>query len=208
MTELTLVLIGDTSSIEIGSKNLLLDQEEQGNVKHFSYKLYDLCGQHIRVINMLGLQTSETFPLKGIHAFLLLIANGLHNNHYNSGLQWLEKSFGKESLAYLMTVVTHESDENCDSALKDLKANSSFNEKRYHTCMRSMTDEIEIITLLEKIDTMTSDNNHRCYSRPMCDENKKTNADLDLKFHEEERNSSSAVQQNQTGESLMPEFTD
>lgn len=208
--ELTLVLIGDTKSIEIGSKNILLDHEKQANVGQVSSKLYDLCGRHISVINMLGLQNidTDTFPLnKGIHAFLLLLTNGLHNSHYSSGLQWLEKAFGKGSLSYLMTVVTHESDEKCESALTDLKANSSFDEKRYHTCTRSMMDETEIIALFEKIDVMVSENDPHCYSGLMCDENKEQEEHLDDESNEEELVDTSEFQQNQTGEILMLVFT-
>ncbi|XP_038563725.1 uncharacterized protein LOC119895019 isoform X2 [Micropterus salmoides] len=198
MAELTLVLIGDTNSIEIGSKNILLDHDEQANVEQFSSKLYDLCGRLIYVINMLGLQNIDKFPLyQEVHAFILLLPNGRHNSHYSSGVQWLEKAFGKRSLAYLMTVVTHESDEKCESALTDLKANSS--EKRYHTCTRSMMDEREIIALLEKIDVMVSENDHHCYSGLICDENKEK-IHLDHRSHKEEGINSSELQQNQTDE--------
>uniref|UniRef100_A0A8P4KHM7 VLIG-type G domain-containing protein n=1 Tax=Dicentrarchus labrax TaxID=13489 RepID=A0A8P4KHM7_DICLA len=193
MPELTIVLIGDTNSIETGSKNILLDHGEQANVKQFSTKLYDLCGRHISVINMLGLQNIEEFPLnQGIHAFVLLLANGLHTSHYSSGVQWLEKAFGKGSLSYLMTAVTHESDEKCEGALTDLKANSSFVENRFQTCTRSLNDEKEIIALLEKIDVMVSENDPHCYSGLMC-ENKE---------QEEERMDSSAFQQNQAVEEM------
>ncbi|KAK9535489.1 hypothetical protein VZT92_007867 [Zoarces viviparus] len=41
--ELTLVLIGETNSIEIGSKNILIDHDEQRNVEHFSTKLGLMC---------------------------------------------------------------------------------------------------------------------------------------------------------------------
>uniref|UniRef100_A0A671V255 VLIG-type G domain-containing protein n=1 Tax=Sparus aurata TaxID=8175 RepID=A0A671V255_SPAAU len=203
LPERTLVFIGDTNSIEIGFKNILLDHDEQANVEQFSAKLYDLCGRHISVINMLGLQNIDQYPLnEGIHAFLLLLPNGKHNSHYSSGVQWLEKAFGKGSLAYLMTVVTHESDENCESALTELKSNSRFAEKRYHTCTRSMKDEKEIITLLDKIDVMVSENDPHCYSGPMCDDNKEQKEHLEHKSHEEERIDSSVVQQNQTGDEL------
>ncbi|KAK2894132.1 interferon-induced very large GTPase 1-like isoform X4 [Channa argus] len=176
--ELTLVLIGDTNSIELGSNNILLDYDAQ--TSQFSLKLYDLCGRYISVINLLGLKSPEKFPVnQGIHAFLLLLPNALHNNHYSSGLQWLEKAFGKRSLSYVLTVVTHKSDENCESALTDLKANSSFTEKRYHTCTRSMTDGSEIIALLEKIDVMVSENDPHCYSGLMSDETKEQEEDLD-----------------------------
>ncbi|XP_035529392.1 uncharacterized protein LOC118336780 isoform X2 [Morone saxatilis] len=199
--KVTLVLIGDTNSTEIGSKNLLLDHDEQANIEQFSAKLYDLCGRHISVINMLGLQNIDKSPFnQGIHAFLLLLPNGQHNSQYSSGVQWLEKAFGKRSVAYLMTVVTHESDEKCESALTDLKANSSFDEKRYQTCTKSMMDEKEIIALLEKIDVMVSENDPHCYTGLMCNKNKEQEEHLDHKSHEEERIDSSVSQQNQTVE--------
>ncbi|XP_071330431.1 interferon-induced very large GTPase 1-like isoform X5 [Trachinotus anak] len=194
LPELTLVLIGDTNSIEVGSKNILLDHDEQ--TQQFSSSLYDLCGRHISVINMLGQQNTDKFPLnQGVHAFLLLLPNGLQNSHYSSGVQWLEKTFGKESLAYLMTVVTHGSDEECDRALADLKANSSFVEKRYHTCTKSMREENEIAALLEKIDVMVSENDPHCYNGLTCGENKE---------HEEEETSDSSVfHQNQTADQMQ-----
>ncbi|XP_053193633.1 uncharacterized protein LOC128378212 [Scomber japonicus] len=199
--ELTLVLVGETNSIEIGSKNIFFDHDEQTNVEQYSSRLYDLCGRHISVINMLGLQSIDKVPLnRGIHAFLLLLPNGLHSSQYSSGVQWLEKAFGKESLAYLMTVVTHKSDESCESAVTDLKANSSFTEKRYHTCKNSMMDGNEIIALLEKIDVMVSENDPHCYSGLMCDDTKEQKDLLDHKYQEEERIDSSESQQNPTGE--------
>ncbi|XP_042249175.1 interferon-induced very large GTPase 1-like isoform X2 [Thunnus maccoyii] len=195
-TDLTLVLVGDTNSIEIGSKNLLLDHDVQTNEEQFSHKLYDLFGRCIYVINMLGLQNIDKFPLKrGIHAFLLLLQNGLHISQYSSGVQWLEKTFGKGSLPYLLTVVTHKSDEKCESALTELKANSG--EKRYLTCNNSMMDVNEIIALLKNIDDLVSENDPHCYSGLMYDDKDQ----LDPKSQEEERINSSVSQQNQTDES-------
>ncbi|CAI5674581.1 interferon-induced very large GTPase 1 isoform X1 [Oreochromis niloticus] len=160
LPELTLVLIGDSNSIEIGPQNILLDHEERRNVEQFSSKLYDFCGRQISVINMLGLENIEEIPVnQGIHAFLLLLPYGLHNSHYSSRVQQLERTFGKRSLLNVMTVVTHKPGEKCESALADLKANSGFNEKRFHTCTRCMTDANDIIDLLEKIDVMVSENN-------------------------------------------------
>ncbi|XP_070703779.1 interferon-induced very large GTPase 1-like [Pempheris klunzingeri] len=207
MPGLTLVLIGDTNSVEKGSKNILLDHDEPAN--EFSSKLYDLCGRHISVINMLGLQNIDKWPLnQGIHAFLLLLPNSLHNSHYSSGVQWLEKAFGKGSLAYLMTVVTHKSDEKCENALTDLKINSTFVEKRYHTCTRNMMDEREIIALLEKIDIMVSENDPHCYDGLVCDENKEQNDDVDHKSYQAERMDSSVFQQNETVEELQENATE
>ncbi|XP_030591318.1 interferon-induced very large GTPase 1-like [Archocentrus centrarchus] len=159
LPELTLVLLGDTNSIEIVPKNILLDHEDQTNVEQFSSKLYDFCGRHIAVINLLGLQNTDKILLnEGNHVFLLLLPYGQHNSQYSSAVQQLEKAFGEGILSYVMTVVTHEPGDKCESALTDLKTNSSFAEKRFHTCTRSMTDANEIIDLLEKIDAMVSEN--------------------------------------------------
>ncbi|KAM4530866.1 interferon-induced very large GTPase 1-like isoform 2-T2 [Odontesthes bonariensis] len=188
MPELKLVLIGDTNSIEIGSKNILIDHDKQTNMEQFSSKLYDLCGQHICVINMLGLPNADQIPsIQAVHAFILLLPNGLHSSQYRSGIQWLEKGFGKRNLSYVMTVVTHKSDESCESALADLKAESSFSEKRYHTCTRCMMDENQIISLLEKIDVMVSENNPQCYNRQIFENVEEQKEQLDPENHKEER---------------------
>ena len=80
MPKLKLVLIGDTNSIEIGSNNILIDHDKQTNMEQFSSKLYDLCGQHICVINMLGLPNADEIPsIQAVHAFILLLPNGNSN---------------------------------------------------------------------------------------------------------------------------------
>ncbi|KAM3597262.1 uncharacterized protein V6R79_002063 [Siganus canaliculatus] len=189
MAELKLVLIGDPDSIEIGPRNILLDHEEG--------ILFRLCCQHISVINMLGQQSPDRVPFKkGIHAFILLLPNGRHSSCYTAAVQWLQRTYGKESLSYLMTVVTHKLNEKCDGAFTDLKANSSFVESRYHTCTRSMMDAGEILDLLEKIDVMVSENNPQCYSAPMCDASVQTE-DLDHQSHRDVTDAS-VIQQNRT----------
>lgn len=158
-SEITLVLIGNKNSIEIGSKNILLDHDQEINAKAFSSRLYDLLGRQIFLINMLGFPSIGKIPvITEDHAFILLISNSLHYSQYTSGMQWLENTFGKEHSSYVMTVVTHDSEEICESALQDLKAKSNFSEKRYHSCTRSMMDGNEIAALLKKIDDMVSEN--------------------------------------------------
>ncbi|XP_051808923.1 interferon-induced very large GTPase 1-like isoform X2 [Acanthochromis polyacanthus] len=195
ISELTLVLIGDTNSIEFGPNNILLDHDNQTNVEQLSSKVYDLCGRYISVINLLGVQSKDQIPVnQRIHAFVLLLPNGLHNSHYSSGVQWLEKAFGRESLAHLIPVVTHQTGETCESALNDLKANHSFDERRYHTCRRSMTDGKEILDLLQKVDVMVSGNDPHWYREVIRRENK------EHQEHKEEKTEPSVIQQNQTGE--------
>ncbi|XP_016522610.1 interferon-induced very large GTPase 1-like, partial [Poecilia formosa] len=170
MPDLTLVLIGETNSIDLEPNNALLNKETQ--VEEFSSNLYDLCGRHISVINMLGLPNNDDIPsYQSVHAFVLLIPNGQHVSQYTTGMLWFQKTFGKENIPHVMTVITHKTDENCESALQDLKNMNSFSEERYHTCItckRSMADAEEIITLLEKIDVMLSgrDTDYCCEKSP------------------------------------------
>lgn len=164
--ELTLVLVGDINSIETGSENILLNHDVQRNTEQISDRLYDLCGRHISVINLLGQPNTDRFHFhQGVHAFLLLVANGCHESSFRAGLEWFQKAFGEESLPYLMTVVTHESEDNCEGALKDLKRDSGFNESRSLTCKKSMSDEREIMSLLEKVHVMVMENNPKCCTR-------------------------------------------
>lgn len=188
ISPLRVVLIGDTSSIEVGSSNILLGYNKQTNLEQFSCALYDLSGRHVYVINMLGLQiTEKTLLNQGVNAFLLLLPNGLHSSHYSSGLQWLKKAFGKGALSYLITVLTYKTGENYESALTELEANEDFDRKRYHTCTKSMMNEKEIVELLEKIDLMVSENDPQNYSQLICGENNdQKKEDMESKSHEEE----------------------
>ncbi|XP_023205146.1 interferon-induced very large GTPase 1-like isoform X3 [Xiphophorus maculatus] len=155
---LTLVLIGNKNSIDIGSKNILLDHDQEIHVKES--RLYDLFGDQITLINMLGFPSIDTIPeIPQDCAFILLVSNDRHENQYTSGMQWLEKTLGKEHSSYVMTVVTHDdSEEISENELQKLKAKSVFSEKRNHTCTRSMKDENEIVALWEKINDMVSEN--------------------------------------------------
>ncbi|XP_061566939.1 interferon-induced very large GTPase 1-like [Cololabis saira] len=187
MPPLTLVLIGDTKTIKIGPRNLLLDRDEQTNVEQFSSRLYDLCGRRVSVINMLGLRSVDKIPsIQTVHAFILLLPKALHRPHYSLGMQWLENAFGKQHTANVITVVTHQSDEKCELALTDLKVDDSFSEKRFHTCTRTMMDEKEIMELLKKIDVMVSENNPPYYSRHMSEETGDQKEQLDHKSLKEE----------------------
>lgn len=187
--ELTLVLVGDINSIETGSLNILLNLEVQRNTEQISERLYGLCGRHISVVNLLGQPNTDSFHFhQDVHAFLLLVANGCHESSHRAGLEWFQKAFGEESLPYLMTVVTHEPEDECERALTDLKRDSRFNDSRFVTCRKSMSDEGEMVALLEKIDVMVRENNPSCYTRPKCEH---------MESQEEDKSESSEFQGNQ-----------
>ncbi|XP_054916121.1 interferon-induced very large GTPase 1-like [Poeciliopsis prolifica] len=194
--DLIIVLFGDTSSIESGTKNILINQDEH---TEFSSKLYDLCGRRISVINLIGLRDINEITLnKKINAFLLLISYGPHVSQYISGLQWLEKTFGRAAIYYLMTVVTHNSGEKCEDIFKDLKVCDSFIEKRYHTCTRTMSVPEEIADLLIKVQTMVSNNNPPCFTGLICGGSKEQNKDLEPESVGHNLMESSVVKKKQT----------
>ncbi|XP_027898766.1 uncharacterized protein LOC114160389 [Xiphophorus couchianus] len=180
---LTLVLIGNKNSIDIGSKNILLDHDQEIHVKES--RLYDLFGDQIILINMLEFPSIDTIPeIPEDCAFILLVSNDQQENQYTSGMQWLEETLGKEHSSYVMTVVTHDdSEEICENELQKLKAKSVFSEKRYHTCTRSMKDENEILDLLEKINDMVSENRRMTGgNQANLDETLKTGKTLNILF--------------------------
>lgn len=187
LPELTFALIGEISAIDVGPSNLLLDKK----VSEYSEELYNLSGRVISVTNMLGLQSIESLHLTDtIHSFLLLIPYSPNFSHYHRlGLQWLEKNFGEDSLKYLMTVVTYKSDEKCENALTDLNVGGPFEEKRYHQCLRSMSNAGEILELLEKIDGMASENDHSCYRGSMKDKDKEQISNVDSQYFNDKKNS-------------------
>ncbi|KAM9393684.1 interferon-induced very large GTPase 1-like isoform 2-T2 [Pholidichthys leucotaenia] len=183
MSELTLVLTGDTNSIVFGRENLFVDDDEHKNEK-FSTKLCDLFGRCIVVINSLGFQNVDKIPLnQGIDAILLLLTYGQHRDQYSSGVQYLQKAYGERIFSYVMTVVTYKLGEECESALTDLKANGNFADKRYHTCNRTLNDAEEVQGLLKKIDDMVSENESQGCRKLMRYEKQQ----LDGESHKEDR---------------------
>ncbi|XP_036070663.1 uncharacterized protein LOC112149036 [Oryzias melastigma] len=184
--ELIFALVGDSNSVEKEKRNLLFDHDEQKSEKQISTKMYDLCGRHICVLNMLDLPNIDSIPSnQEVHAFILLVANGQHSSHYRSGMQWLEKTFGKQCFPYVITVVTHNPHENCENVVTDLKTFSSFSEKRYYTSKR-IKDEKELITMLEKINVMVSENKPPCCSFVTTDMNKERKEKMEQKSLSEE----------------------
>lgn len=84
-----------------------------------------------------------------------------------------------------MTVVTYKSDEKCENTLTDLNVSGRFEEKRYHKCLRSMSDVGEILELLGKIDGMASENNHSCYRGSI----KEKMSNVDSQYFNDKKNS-------------------
>ncbi|XP_067089390.1 interferon-induced very large GTPase 1-like isoform X1 [Osmerus mordax] len=193
--KLTVVLIGDTDSVEMDSQNLLLTHDRQlslmaaAGCSQIALRLYDLCGRHVSIINMLGLQTTEQVDQvslehylgqvaheQGIHAFLLLSTLGQHIDSLRREAQWLQRKLGEKSLAFVIPVFTCDNQQDYSNVLRELRAHSDLKHlidtcrDRYHTCKRGMDDPLEMLSLLDKINLMVSETPPGCYSGEMFDE--------------------------------------
>ncbi|XP_076866542.1 interferon-induced very large GTPase 1-like [Brachyhypopomus gauderio] len=187
MPDLTIVLFGNTSAVLFGDQNILLGQEpaplEKEDFSLTAPKSRMVSGRNISVINILGLQEDELYldtvdkttgqlvKENEIHAFIFILCQLTDADKL--GLEWLQSSFGEGVLPYVMILFTYEREEDRDTIIDDLKNNSVLEEllkkcgDRYHTCSKSMNNQSEMRTLLEKIDHLVSENNPHCYTAEM-----------------------------------------
>ncbi|XP_053494453.1 interferon-induced very large GTPase 1 [Ictalurus furcatus] len=180
------VLFGNTSAVHFGPENVLLGQDLPIlNNTEFSQIVpvsRMVSGRNVSVINILGLEETEFSPHimhqfisrlvkeNEIHAFIFVLQLNRLTDTNKLGLEWLKNTFGEDALSFVMILFTYEREEECDTIVDDLKKNSVLEQLtrqcggRYHTCSKSMNNQSELRTLLEKIDRLTSDNNQRCYT--------------------------------------------
>ncbi|KAL7826724.1 hypothetical protein AOLI_G00319330, partial [Acnodon oligacanthus] len=177
--DLTVVLFGNSSAV--GDENILLGQPA-ADVADFSAivpKSKKISGRIVNLINILELQDNALHMDQAIvrlvqeneiHAFVFVLQLDQLTDADKVGLEWLQKTFGESVLPFVMILFTYEKLEDCDTIIDDLKKNPllvHLVEKcgdRYHTCSKSMSNQSEMKTLLEKIDHMVSENNQRCYT--------------------------------------------
>ncbi|XP_076866532.1 interferon-induced very large GTPase 1-like isoform X1 [Brachyhypopomus gauderio] len=182
---LTIVVFGNISAVCFGDENILLGQEHiPPDQAHLPIQR-TVSGRIISVINMLDLHEGELYldPVddvidqllkeNNIHSFVFALKLGQLTDDDKLGLEWLQSRFGESVLPYVMILFTYEREEDCDTIIDDLKDNSVLVEllkkcgDRYHTFSKSMNNQSEMRTLVEKIDHLVSDNNQHCYTADM-----------------------------------------
>ncbi|KAG7326086.1 hypothetical protein KOW79_011011 [Hemibagrus wyckioides] len=93
--------------------------------------------------------------------------------------------FGEGALTFVMILFTYEREEECDSIIDDLKKNTVLEHLirqcggRYHTCSKSMNNQSEMSTLLERIERLITENNQSCYTAEIYN--------TELKFKEQQK---------------------
>ncbi|XP_030649191.1 interferon-induced very large GTPase 1-like [Chanos chanos] len=180
--DFTVALIGSDAAVKYGGENILLGEEElyldQSDLCQITPKTKEVSGRHVSVINMLGLhelpqQSTDTHISHllrdhEIHVFLYVLPLGLLTDEDKMGLEWLQRTFGEKSLDVVMILFTYETEDQKDTVIDDLKKNAILEQivqkcgGRYHTCDKSMNNQSEMRTLLEKIDRLVCENKG-CY---------------------------------------------
>ncbi|XP_067109564.1 interferon-induced very large GTPase 1-like [Osmerus mordax] len=187
---LTIALVGDVDAVTIGTENLLLYQDDLYNeVDEYSQiasRLYDLSGRHISVINMLGLngvdfekalQKQLCSQLKrnnqDVNAFLLLKPLGQHTSTDRTGPERLQEILGERYTECAVSLFTYENVKERETLIDDLKGKCAFIELmekyggRYHICNKLMNDPTEMLSLVEKINLLVSENKLHGYTVKM-----------------------------------------
>ncbi|KAI4881021.1 hypothetical protein NFI96_018377 [Prochilodus magdalenae] len=183
--DLTVVLFGNSSAVLFGDENILLGQNKPAtDAADFplTVKKQDVSGRSVNLINILDLQESDLYldsvdqaivrlvTENEIHTFIFVLQLGKLTDTDKVGLEWLQSKFGEGVLPFVMILFTYEREEDCDTIIDDLKNNTVLEQLvqkcggRYHTCSKNMNNQSEMKALLEKIDHMVSENNHRCYT--------------------------------------------
>ncbi|KAB5517561.1 hypothetical protein PHYPO_G00168550 [Pangasianodon hypophthalmus] len=181
-TSVNIVLFGNTSAVHFGPENILLGQDQPilENTEFCQIVPVSrmVSGRNVSVINILGLEETEFSPQftsrlvkeNEIHAFIFVLQVNRLTDANKLGLEWLKNTFGERALSFVMILFTYEREEECDTIVDDLKNNTVLEQLmkkcggRYCTCSKSMNNQSEMRTLLEKIDRLISENNQRCYT--------------------------------------------
>ncbi|XP_062844058.1 interferon-induced very large GTPase 1-like [Trichomycterus rosablanca] len=186
LSPLTVVLFGKTTAIKFGSENVLLGPDHVHPTQvNFPLKAI-VSGRHLSVIDMMDLHENALYldPVEhitgglvrenNIHSFILVLELDNITESDKLKINWLQGQFGEDVLPYVMVLFTYDrEEEEGDSIIDDLMKDSfieQITEKcggRYCTCSKSMSNQVEMKTLLEKIELMVQENTEPCYTAEM-----------------------------------------
>ncbi|XP_062843521.1 interferon-induced very large GTPase 1-like [Trichomycterus rosablanca] len=183
---LTIVLFGNASAVHFGDTNILLGPKHVLPLQTCLPRETKISGHVVSVFNMLNLHQDDDdsrVPVENItgclvnensiHSFIFILQLEIFTDDDKLGLEWLQKTFGENVLPFVMILFTYDRKEDHDSIIDDLKRNSVLEQLinkcggRYHTCSRSMDNQSEMRTLVEKINILVSERNQHCYTAEM-----------------------------------------
>ncbi|ROL46040.1 GTPase IMAP family member 1 [Anabarilius grahami] len=183
---MTIVLIGNSSSVQFGDENILLGQKQLANaaISRIIPSQRKISECHISVINMIDLHETEhvddaigqLVSENEIHAFIFIVRLGQLTDGDKMGLEWLQRVFGDKVLQFVMILFTYEKDDECDSIIDDLKKNPVLEQLlkkcggRYQTCNKMMNNQSEMRDLMNKIEHPFNENKQQGYTGEMFNE--------------------------------------
>ncbi|XP_050960001.1 GTPase IMAP family member 8 isoform X2 [Labeo rohita] len=177
---LSLVVFGNSSSVQFGYENIFLGEEqmnmESAEISSIVPVQREISECHVSVINMIDLHEAEHVDhLIGqivneneIHAFIFVLRLGQLTDADKMGLEWLQRVFGDKVLQFVMILFTYEREEECDTIIDDLKKDPILEQLlekcggRYHTCNKMMNNQSEMRDLMDKIEHLFNKNQQQC----------------------------------------------
>ncbi|XP_060760125.1 interferon-induced very large GTPase 1-like isoform X2 [Neoarius graeffei] len=195
----TVMLFGNTSAVHFGDENILLQAEHVPLDQAHIPRKREVSGRVLSVISILDLHegdlyldhvdhiTGQIVNENHIQCFIFVLKLGQFTDDDLMGLDWLERNFGERALSFVMILFTYEREEECDTIIDDLKNNTILEQlmkkcgDRYCTCSKNMSSPSEMITLLQKIDDLISENNQCCYMAEIY------NTGLKFREHQQDR---------------------
>ncbi|XP_059360399.1 GTPase IMAP family member 6-like [Carassius carassius] len=186
---MTVVLTGNSSSVQFGDGNILLGQNQQ-NIENVPISRIvplqkKISEHHVSVINMIDLHETELYldcvdQLIGqlvneneIHAFIYVVRLGQLTDADKTGLDWLQRVFGDRVPQFVMILFTYEREEDTDTIIDDLKKNPVLEQVlkkcggRYQNCNKMMDNQSEMRDLMKKIEHIFHENNQQRYTGEM-----------------------------------------
>ncbi|XP_067282667.1 interferon-induced very large GTPase 1-like, partial [Pseudorasbora parva] len=203
LDSLTVVLFGDSASLQFDPENILLGEEKpcckQAGTSRIVPLEREIAERHVSLINMIDLHETDLedhlidqlVKENEIHAFFFVVRLGQLTDADKMGLEWLQRVFGDKVLQFVMILFTYERKEERD-AIKDIKDPDlkQLLEKcggRYQTCNKKMNNQSEIIDLMKEIERLFNKNKQQRYTGEMLNTVLKQREELTNSERESER---------------------
>ncbi|KAL1276915.1 hypothetical protein QQF64_023588 [Cirrhinus molitorella] len=185
---ITIVLTGNSSSVQFGDGNILVGQKpniENAAISRIVPLQKKISEHHVSVINMIDLHETELYldcvdNLIGqlvneneIHAFIFVVQLGQLTDTDKMSFDWLQRMFGKKVLQFVMILFTYEIKKETDTIIDGMIKNPILEqllekcEGRYHTCNKMMNNQSEMRNLMKKIEQLFHENNQQRYTGEM-----------------------------------------
>ncbi|XP_051745704.1 interferon-induced very large GTPase 1-like [Ctenopharyngodon idella] len=182
MEGLTVVLFGNSPSVQFEPENILLEGEKPFKTVETSKIVplqREIAKRHVSVINMIDLHETDSVDHlidqlvkeNEIHAFIFVVRLGQLTDDDKMGLEWVQRVFGDKVLQFVMILFTYEREEESDT-INDIKnpVLEQLLEKcggRFHTCNKMMNNQSEMRDLMNKIELLFNENKQQLYTGEM-----------------------------------------